>query len=90
MWGLIVSVPDHCLSFYITFYEKTLNHKSKPSTSTSSVLPAHRIYFFSTQTLHSITFLFCFNSKYHFNFLCVKIMEKWYDMRSQDVVDIMH
>ena len=37
-------------------------------------------------TLHSIAFLFCFNSKYHFNFLCVKIMEKW----SQDVVDIMH
>ena len=37
-------------------------------------------------TLHSIAFLFCFNFKYHFNFLCVKIMEKW----SQDVVDIMH
>ena len=36
MWDLIVSVPDHCLSFYTTFYEKTLNHKSKPSTSTSS------------------------------------------------------
>ena len=34
-------------------------------------------------TFHSITFLFCFNSKYHFNFLCVKIMDKW----SQDVVD---
>ena len=29
-------------------------------------------------------------SKYHFNVLCVKIMEKWYGMRSQDVVDIMH
>ena len=39
--------------------------------------------------LHSIAFLFCFNSKYHFNFLCVKIMEKWYGMRSQDVVDKM-
>ena len=46
MWNLIVSVPDHCLSFYITFYEKTLNHKSKPSTNTSSVLPEHRIYLF--------------------------------------------
>ena len=44
-----------------------------PSTSISSALPAHRIYFFSTQistpfrklstknTLHSIAFLFCFN-----------------------------
>ena len=51
-------------------------------------------------TLHSIAFLFCFvlilicfvliYSKYHFNFLCVKIMEKWYGMRSQDLVDIMH
>ena len=37
-------------------------------------------------TLHSIAFLFCFNSKYHFIFLYVKIMEKW----SHDVVDIMH
>ena len=39
-------------------------------------------------TLHSIAFFFFFffNSKYHFIFLCVKIMEKW----SQDVVDIMH
>ena len=44
----------------------------------------------TTTTLHSITFLFCFNSKYHFNFLCVKLMEKWYDRWSQDVVDIVH
>ena len=45
MWDLIVSVPHRCLSFYITFYEKTLNQKSNPSTSTSSALPAHRIFF---------------------------------------------
>ena len=53
--------------------ERTLNHKS-----------AHRIYFFSTQNIHTFqekkkkkkyiafnNFLFCFNSKYHFNCLCV-------------------
>ena len=86
----------------VTFYEKTLNHKSNPRTSTSSALPAHRIYFFSTQistpfrklstknTLHSIAFLFCFNLfQISLQFLYVKIMEK-YGMRSQDVVDIMH
>ena len=22
MWDLIVSVPDHCLSFYFTFHER--------------------------------------------------------------------
>ena len=42
-------------------------------------------------TLHSIAFLFCFNLfQISLQFLCVKIMEKWYGMRSQDVVDIMH
>ena len=47
----------------------------------------------STQknTLHSIAFLFCFNLfQMSLHFLCVKIMEKWYGMRSQEVVDIMH
>ena len=37
-----------------------------------------------------IAFNSFFVSKYHFNFLFVKIMEKWYGMRSQDAVDIMH
>ena len=86
------------------FYEKALNHKSKPRTSKSSALPVHRIYFNSKyprlsekkkkkkkkkkkNSMHSVAFLFCFNSKcHHFNFLCVKIMEKW----SQDFVDIMY
>ena len=56
MWDLIVSVPDRCLSFYIIFYEKTLNHKSNPSTTTSSALPAHRIFFFSFQLKISTSF----------------------------------
>ena len=34
--------------------ENTLNRKSKPSTSTSSALPANRIYFFSTQNIHTL------------------------------------
>ena len=81
---------------------KTLNHKSKPSTSTSSALPAYHIYFFSKyphlsgnlsqkkkqrkNTLHSIAFLFCFNLFQILQFFMFKIMEKWYGMRSQDVV----
>ena len=35
------------------FYEKALKHKSKPRTSKSSALLAHRIYFFSTQNIHA-------------------------------------
>ena len=38
-------------SVIVTFYEKTLKHKSKPSTSTSSALPERRFYFFSTQNI---------------------------------------
>ena len=53
MWDLIVSVPDHWLSFNITFYEITLKHKSKPSTSTSSALPENRIYIFSIQNIQT-------------------------------------
>ena len=93
----------------VTFYEKTLNHKSKPCTSyIFGITGTSHLFLFNSKyphisgnlapkkkkkkkkknTLHFVLFLFISNITSIF--LCVKLMEKWYDMRTQDVVDIMH
>ena len=67
---------------FISFQLKISTYFRKLSTKKKFIAFNSFFFFFS--------FSFCIYSKYHFNFLCVKIMDKWYGMRSQVIVDIMH
>ena len=63
MWDLIVSVPDHCLSFYfVTYQRKLMSVKLTDTKSQSNNVKKKSItvHLFSHRVFFLLFFCFCF------------------------------